>query len=65
MCSKNAAGISSPNSTTTQDTGTRNNHPEAYVNDRLYPFQVVDADAVDDDAFEPTEAFLNDRLELV
>ena len=35
------------------------------MNDRLDPFQAVDADAVDGDAFEPTEASVNDRLEPV
>ena len=66
MCSKNAAGISSSNLTTTQVTGLGNNHPKVYVNDRLDPsFQAVDADAVDDDAFEPTEAYVNDMLEPV
>ena len=65
-CSKNVAGISSSNSTTTQVTGPGNNHPKAYVNDRPDPsFQAVDADAVDDDAFEPAEACVHDRLELV
>jgi hypothetical protein len=66
MRSKNVAGISSSNSTTSQVTGAGNNHLEAFVNDKLDPFYSVDADAVDDDAFELSESYVNvDRLEPV